>query len=229
MAIPKVSAIVSAYYAEKYLDARIRNLVIQQPRPEVVAVCQRGSKEEYILNSMRENVDVYVVTDDIPTVYAAWNMGIKQASGDYITNANCDDRLYPSALAALSSVLYKNKDIAVAYADVDIVEQIGGSPVGRYTWKEGGLAELMEGCFLGPMPLWRKSLHEKYGMFDAEMHSAGDYEFWLRLAAGGEKFFHIKQPFGAYLKRKDSVEHREELRSVWEAARAKSRYGGNWL
>lgn len=222
----KVSAIVSAYYAEEYLDGRLKNLAAQKPRPEIVVVCQEGSAEERIA---RENgADIVFTTTDIPTVYAAWNMGIEKATGEYITNANSDDRLYPGALAAMALVLDKGSN-AVAYTDIDIVDEIGGAPVGRYQWKEGGLAELLEGCFLGPMPMWKKSLHLKYGYFDATLHSAGDYEFWLRLAKGGEKFFHIRQPMGAYLNRNDSVEHRESLRGVIETARARTKYGGNWL
>jgi len=76
--------------------------------------------------------------------------------------------------------------------------------------------------------MWRGSLHKKYGMFDAEMKSAGDYEFWLRLASVGERFVHIKRVCGAYLRREDSVERREPLRTIWETARARTKYQEAW-
>ena len=220
----KVSAIVSAYYAEEFIEGRIRNLADQSLKPEIVVVCQRGSKEEIIVNDLGDMVNTIIVTDDIPTVYDAWNMGIEKATGDFITNANSDDRLYPGALAAMYAMLNKKPQYAVAYTDLDIVEEIDGPQVGRFNWLEGGLEELKHGCFLGPMPMWRKSLHDKYGYFNPAFHSAGDYEFWMRLAEGGEKFFHIRQPMGAYLKRKESIEHRESLRSVWETARVRAKY-----
>ena len=145
-------------------------------------------------------------------------------SSDLLTNANTDDRLYPSALAKLAAALDVHKKYAVAYADVDVVLELGGAPTGRYEWAEGGIEDLLHGCFLGPMPMWRKSLHTQYGLFDGDMHSAGDYEFWMRIAKAGEKFWHVKEVCGAYLKRDDSAEHRFKLRSIWEQARAKGRY-----
>jgi glycosyltransferase involved in cell wall biosynthesis len=221
----KVTAIISAYYAEEYLEGRLENLLAQKPQPEIIAVCQRDSGEHRALVHYEDQGKVkLILTNDIPTIYAAWNMAIEQASGDYITNANSDDRLYPGALAKLAQALDVHKKYAVAYSNIDMVAEIGGVPTNRYEWAEGGLESLLVGCFLGPMPVWRKSLHAQYGLFDAEMHSAGDYEFWLRIAKGGEKFFHVKEVLGAYLDRPNSAEKRTKLRSIWEQARAKGRY-----
>lgn len=233
---PKVSAIVSAYFAEAYLEGRLQNLLAQQPQPEIIVICRRESEEEKIacktLNVRRERrandstVDIHqvIVTEDIPTIYAAWNIGIEAARGEYLTNANSDDRLYPGALRKLAEILDVRKKVAVAYFDVDVTQETDGLPIGRYEWLEGGLPELLTGCFLGPMPMWRKSLHAAHGLFDAEMYSAGDYEFWMRIAKAGEIFERIPQALGSYLMRNDSAERRHRLRSVWEQARAKARY-----
>jgi len=218
----KITAIVSAYFDAQYLAGRLDNLLAQKPKPEIVVVCQTDSAEHTIAMGYK-GVEI-VTTPDIPTIYAAWNMAIKRATGDYLTNANCDDRLYPGALAALTKVLDKNPKYAVVYADADVVEAVDGPPIGAFEWAEGGIEQLLRGCFVGPMPMWRKSLHDKYGLFDGEMYSAGDYEFWLRIAKADERLYHFRGSLGAYLKRQDSAEHRESLRSLWEQARAKARY-----
>jgi len=217
----KVSAIVSAYYAEEYIEGRIANLKAQDCELEIVVIAQLDTPEAKVA---RTNKCTVIYTPDIPTIYDAWNMGIKEASGDYVTSANSDDRLYPGALARMAQLLDDKQHIGVVYPDVNIVEEIDGKPVSKFTWAEGGLAKLLEGCFVGPAPMWRKSLHEKHGHFDAAFHIAGDYEWWLRLATAGVKFQRIAEPLGAYLKRKDSAEHREQLRTVWETARARGRY-----
>jgi glycosyltransferase involved in cell wall biosynthesis len=222
----KVTAIISAYFAEEYLKGRIENLLAQDPRPEVIVVCAFQSQEaeivQTVIGSGREIAVVFTI--GIPTIYEAWNLAIEIATGDYITNANSDDRLYPGALKILSRALDENPEIAIAYGDDDIVNEIGGDPVNRHQWIEGDLDVLRQVCFLGPMPMWRKSLHDKYGVFDEAMKSSGDYEFWLRMASRGERMKHIPRAIGAYLKRKDSVERRESLRTIWETARARSRY-----
>jgi glycosyltransferase involved in cell wall biosynthesis len=221
----KVSCLVSAYYAEHYIEGRMQNLLAQKPQPEIVVVAQRDSGEHRALMHYENEKNVrLILTDGIPTVYAAWNIAIEAATGEYISNQNSDDRLYPSALAKLAAALDVHKKYAVAYADVDVVLELGGAPAGRYEWAEGGIEELLGGCFLGPMPMWRKSLHDKYGLFDGDMHSAGDYEFWMRIAKAGERFWHVKEACGAYLKRDDSAEHKLKLRSLWEQARARGRY-----
>src|SRR5512139_1102265 len=112
----KVSCIVSAYYAEQYLEGRIQNLLAQKPQPEIVIVCQRDSAEHRIATEAGKTTDAItlVLTADIPTIYAAWNMGIRAAAGDYVTNSNSDDRLYPSALRKLADALDRNRKYNVA-------------------------------------------------------------------------------------------------------------------
>jgi glycosyltransferase involved in cell wall biosynthesis len=219
----KISAIVSAYYAEQYLAGRLDNLLSQVD--QIVLVCRHGSAEQDIAESSAMPDMHIITTPDIPTIYAAWNMAIAFCHGDYITNANCDDRAYPGKLRKLAAALDHNNKYAVAYGDVDRVREIGGAPFSRYTWAEGGIDQLIHGCFVGPMPLWRRGLHDKYGMFDADMHSAGDYEFWLRIARAGERLYHLRDDVvGAYLDRADSAEKRSPLRAAWETARARGRY-----
>ncbi len=221
---PKVSAIISAYFAERFLERKIQNLLDQSLVPQIVVVAQRGSKEEAIAG-MFGNLTLEL-TPDIPTVYAAWNLGLAVSQGEYITSANSDDVHYEGALEKLAHALDHNRHAAAAYFNVNrIVSLDEPKAVGRFEWAEGGLNELYwQGCFLGPMPMWRKSLHEAYGLFDGTFTSAGDYEFWMRVAAGDCKFFHIRQVLGAHLERADSLEHRSGLRSTWEAARAKAKY-----
>lgn len=229
----KVSAIVSAYFAEPFLKGRIENLLAQSLKPEVIIVCKTGSPEEAIANEF----DVKVIhTDNIPSVYEAWNIAIKQASGEYITTANSDDRLYENALLVLADALDKNPKYCLAYGNQDIVKEIDGEAKERFEWAEGGLKELIEaGCFIGPMPMWRKSLHDKYGYFlesetlrNGEEYKyliASDYEFWMRLAQGGELFYHQRgKSVGKYLKHPNGREHREKNRTIWETARVRSKY-----
>ena len=73
----KVTAIVSAYFAESFLAGRIENLREQSPVPEIVVVCQAGSAEHEIAG--RYPVAI-VPTSDVPTIYTAWNMAARAAA-----------------------------------------------------------------------------------------------------------------------------------------------------
>ena len=53
--------------------------------------------------------------------------------------------------------------------------------------------------FIGAQPVWRKSLHDKIGMFDESYEVVGDYEFFLRAASKGCNFIHEPKAEGIML------------------------------
>ena len=216
----RVAAIVSAYFCADFLAGRIDNL--REQECEIVAVAQAGSDELQILTDM--NVDNITITPDIPTIYAAWNMAINASESKYITNQNSDDRMYPGALAKMADLLDAQKNFGVVYSDVDMVAEIGGAVTGTYKNQRTDLETLLTICNVGPFPMWRRSLHNKYGFFDESYKVAGDYEFWLRLAAGGTRFWYMPESLGMYIDRPESAEHRQPVRTAWETARAKRPY-----
>lgn len=220
----KVAALVSAYYAEDFIQGRIDNLLNQNGVDlEILIGCQEGSREHHVALTYGDSVKVFP-TKGVPPLYQTWNHLIAESNAELLTNANCDDRLYPGALELLAEVLTTNPDVAVVYGFDDIVLEVGSYPVNRHQWPVGGFDDLVLGCFVGPMPMWRSSLHKEYGLFDSEMLVAGDYEFWLRITRNGEKLCNIPQSIGAYVRREDSLEKTSNLRTLWETARARSRY-----
>ena len=232
----KLTCLLSTYHDLPLLYGRLDNLLTQDVEMEVIVIAEKRSKElevieEWCSHNPYHSIDYpgnpplwLIKTDGIPTLYDAWNMGLEKAEGEYITNVNTDDRLYPGALKKMIDVLDNNPDYGLVYPDVDRVAEIDGEPFAQFNWAEGDLNILLGGCFLGPMPMWRRSLHDKYGLFDGGYHSSGDYEFWLRLAKDGVKFYHLKEVMGAYFDRKESIEHRQPNRTVWESSRARSRH-----
>ncbi len=213
-----VTALVSAYYAEKYLDARLKNLEKLLPTPEIMVICKSKSMEELIIKSHGKYwryINV-ISTDDIPTIYDAWNVGIGYSSSDYLISANCDDLFYPQGLNVMSKYLDTHPEIDLVYGDCDMrVNDV----LGIIPWKRGD-SDLEHGINrIGAMPLWRRSLHDRFGMFDESMIVSGDYDFWLRCHKGGAKFHHLNETVGLYWKRADSLEHRNKAARKLEDAR----------
>tara|TARA_R100000664_G_scaffold26904_1_gene37295 strand:- start:226 stop:474 length:249 start_codon:yes stop_codon:yes gene_type:complete len=48
------------------------------------------------------------------------------------------------------------------------------------------------------MPLWKKDLHRKNGLFDSSYTSAGDLDFWLRCVKNGSEFKRLPEILGLY-------------------------------
>lgn len=206
----KISALVSAYYAEKFLDGRLINLTSQNADIEIIVICRRGSKEHRIAESYPVKL---ILTDDTPPLYEAWNMGIIQAQGKYLVSANCDDLFYSGSLQAMANHLDKcNCALVTGNTDLRTGDNI------REWIRHTNPPVNLKFNSVGSMPMWRKSNHLKYGYFDESMLVAGDYEFWVRLLANGERICHIDKTIGLYWRRDDSIEHRHSDVS-WEEKR----------
>ncbi len=136
-------------------------------------------------------------------IYVSWNRAIRLAQGEYLTNANADDRLHPEELAIMAQTLDDQPDIGLVYCDAIVTSTPNARWDGPYTiserppyygairWPEFDPEALQDGYFGGPSPMWRRALHERYGLFDESYQLAGDYEFALRLVAHGVRFRHI--------------------------------------
>lgn len=208
-----VSALVSAYYASEFLEGRLKNLMEQEA--EIVVVCHAGSEEEEIAKQFPCAV---IKTTTVPTLYEAWNMAIGLASKDYLTSANCDDRFYPGALKDMADHL-DSHDCGVVHGDCDVRNGNQVSP-----WKRTPPSVSPTHCTVGSMPMWRKSLHKKYGYFEPTMKVSGDFEFWLRVQTAGEKICHLDKVVGLYWQRRDSIEHRNQPDMYRENALIRERY-----
>lgn len=226
---PVVSAIVSTYNSAEFIRGCIEDLERQTiaEQLEIIVIDSASPQNEgEIVRELQERYQNirYLRTEQRETVYAAWNRAISMARGRYITNANTDDRHRRDAFELMVRVLENDHSIDLVYADVIITrtphqtyEQ--HTAAGRYNWFDWDRNTLLDnGCFIGPQPMWRRSVHDQYGGFDDSYVTSGDYEFWLRISQTAN-FRHINQPLGLYLAHPDSIEHRNEDKKQQENRR----------
>ncbi|CAN5458326.1 hypothetical protein BH10CYA1_BH10CYA1_27400 [soil metagenome] len=221
----KVSAIVSTYNAEKFFRSRIENLLNQTIANQLeIIVIDSGSKQreaeilqEYLHQTRSSNNNsclIKYVRTERETLYAAWNRGIELSTGEYISNANTDDRLLDTAFEKLAQKLDQNPDAALTYSDAwestdenEILDcaMLEYKPGRRRVYQpEYSHNKLLLHCYCGPFPMWRRSVHEQFGHFDPKFVVSGDWEFWLRMAEQ-TRFVHLAEPLGLMLKRNDSI------------------------
>jgi glycosyltransferase involved in cell wall biosynthesis len=128
------------------------------------------------------------------------------------------------------NLLESKPEVALVYADVAVTlnenETLESADIiGYFRWPDYNPKLLFKVCYVGPQPMWRKSLHDRYGYFDPMFKSAGDYEFWLRLAAKNEKFYHLPECLGLYLNSTYGMENSNTDLSFEESEMARVR---NW-
>ncbi|MEG4282323.1 FkbM family methyltransferase [Microcoleus sp. A006_D1] len=227
----KVSAIVSTYNSENFIRGCLEDLVNQ-------TLYQKGELEIIVIDSNSQQNEGAVVREfqakypniiycRIPereTIYGAWNRGIQMSGGRYITNANADDRHRPDALEIMANHLDLQAETALVYGDQIITNIVNDTWAAtqaqtRWNWPEFSYEELEKRCITGSQPMWRKSLHDKYGYFQADFASAGDYEFWLRVGKT-ENMFRIPEIIGLYYHNQQGLEHgsgrsQQETLKIW--------------
>lgn len=230
---PLVSAIVSTYNAESLMDGLMRDLLRQTIAEQIeIIVIDSGSQqnEKDIVERWQQNFkNIKYLRTERESVYEAWNRGIKMARGTYVTNANTDDRHRIDAFEVLAGILEESPEIAVVYSSVIGTTQTNetfksNSANSYYNFNPYDFDTLKEGCYIGPMPMWRKDLHDKYGLFDPFFVTSGDYEFWFRVAEQGEELFKTDQILGLYADRENSLEKSNKERQLFENRLIRKRY-----
>ncbi|MEG5232749.1 glycosyltransferase [Microcoleus sp. AT9b-C3] len=232
----KVSAIISTYNSEKYIRGCLQDLVDQtlykQGELEIVIVDSASQQNEQSIvkefQSKYQNI-VYQRTPERETLYAAWNRAIKMSQAKYITNANTDDRHRCDALEVMANFLDTHPEVSLAYPDQLITTVPNDTFVTtqsnrHWNWPPYSYEQMKQGCCVGSQPMWRKSLHDKYGYFRSEFHCAGDYEFWLRIGSQGENMALISEILGLYYFNPQGIEHGTPGRSGQETDRICDEY-----
>jgi glycosyltransferase involved in cell wall biosynthesis len=213
----RVSAIVSTCNAHRFIEGCLEDLESQtiSDQTEIIVIDSASEQNEGdIVRSFQKRYDNirYLRTEKRETVYGAWNRGIAMAGGEYITNANTDDRHRNAAFEQMVKVLDESPDVALVYADV-LKTRTGNQTYDqclaneRLSWFDWDRRLLLKnGCFIGPQPMWRRKVHAVFGDFDENLVTSGDYEYWLRISQLFD-CYHIREPLGLYLDRPNSVEH----------------------
>jgi glycosyltransferase involved in cell wall biosynthesis/Tfp pilus assembly protein PilF len=236
---PRVSALVSAYKSERFMRGCLEDLENQTiaERLEIIVVDSASPQNERaIVEEFQKRYSniVYIRTEERETLSAAWNRAIKASRGKYLTTANTDDRHRRDALEILARTLDEHPEVTLVYADCLITRAENqtfetATVANQYRWLDFNRADLLlKGCFIGPQPLWRREVHDEHGFFDPSFVTAGDYEFWLRIACTRE-FLHVRETLGLYLESSNSVEHANAERGAKEAAEAHARYASALL
>ena len=209
--LPKISIITSVYDGDEYIRPFLEDITRQtifEDKCELILINANspGNEEEVIQEYLEKYPDniIYKRLEEDPGIYGVWNIGVEMSSGEYLTNANLDDRKAVNSLERHAKELYTSEEIDLVYADMIITDQpnetfeSNSSQGRRYNFPKFSLDDLKMSNMPHASPMWRKNYHDKYGNFDDKYRSAGDWEMWLRGASQGSKFKKIESLLGLY-------------------------------
>lgn len=208
--LPKISVITSVFNGDEFIREFLEDMTSQtifREKCELILMNANspGNEEEVIMEFVEkfpENI-VYKKLETDPGIYGCWNKAIELSTGEFITNANLDDRRSPEFLFELAKALVTNSEVGVVYADNLLTHQANetwsnNTATQTYPSEEFSLDAMLRGNPPHCMPMWRKSLHQQHGYFSEEYKSASDWEFWLRCAFSGTEMKKVSKPLGLY-------------------------------
>jgi len=210
--IPKITISCSVYNGDKYMSHFLKDITKQTifDKCELIIVNANspGNEEEVILEYCDKYSNIqYHRLDYRATTTEVINLVIeKLATGEYITVGNIDDRRSHNCLEIQAKHLMFNEDIDLVYADCLQTKNINETFINNTSngslyehSKNKFTKENMIKCLPGPMPMWRRQIHSKVGLFSYDYNYANDWDMWLRMVDSGSKFLKIEEPLGLYL------------------------------
>jgi glycosyltransferase involved in cell wall biosynthesis len=232
----KVSALVSLYNSAEFVEGCLQDLVDQSLFKggglQIVVIDSNSPQGEYALvrpfiERYPESI-IFQRTEKRETLYQTWNRAIKISEGEFITNANSDDRHHPEALEIMAHTLDKHAGVDLVYADVfesSVANQtfFENPRRSRYRYPTFFAPDSLLYYQFGCQPIWRRAIHSIVGDFSNELKAAGDWEFCIRFALSGLKALHIPQPLGCFLNRPTSLST-SDTTSFNEQALIRERY-----
>jgi glycosyltransferase involved in cell wall biosynthesis len=202
--MPKVSVIIPAYNAMKYLPETLESVLKQTFTDFEVVIVDDGSSDN-ICEWANQIIDdrVRLISQQNQELAAARNTGILNSTGEYIAFIDADDIWEASKLE--KQVNYLDSDPLVGLVDTwtalidengNFLNKIINNSI------EGDVRRIAtEVCnaFIasGSSPMIRRTCFDKVGLFDVDIKFAEDVDMWIRIGIHYH-FGVVKEPLIRY-------------------------------
>lgn len=202
---PSVSVCIPTFRGEGTIGAAIRSVLAQTFADFELIVVDDGSPDntKSIVESFTDPRVIYVRNENNLGPQGNWNRCLELAQGKYFKLLPHDDLLHPRCLERQIAVLDSDQieGVALVFSARDVLSP-GGSVLthrGYPNGREGPIdrnvvrrACVRRGTNLLGEPgaiLFRKSLADRIGVFDATNPYVIDLDYWFRLLAHGDAYY----------------------------------------
>ncbi|MDD2870861.1 MAG: glycosyltransferase family 2 protein [Candidatus Gracilibacteria bacterium] len=192
----KLSIITCTYNSEKYLEKCIESVKNQKLNNSIyehifIDGCSKDNTINIINKYKSENTDtnIIVVQKEPKGIYNAMNSGVNNSKGEYITFLNSDDYYNDKVLNDYLNFVENDGNKELYYGINNIVDNEGNIKTeypNKGIYKKGlNKYILAMACYIFQSnTLYKKSLHDKYGLYNENLKLVSDAEFFVKLAKG---------------------------------------------
>jgi len=180
----KISIITAVYNGKEFLEDAIKS-VLNQTYPHVEYIIIDGASTDgtvEIIKKYESKIAKYLSEPD-KGIYDALNKGIRLAAGEVIGFLHSDDIYANDKVIEKVAALFNKQNCDSVYGDLVYIDKKNLNKVIRY-WYAGSFNynSLGKG-WMPPHPalFLKRSLYEKYGVFNESLKISADYELILRM------------------------------------------------
>lgn len=197
MKYPKVSIITPSCNSGKFINKTILS-VKNQDYPNIEhAIIDGGSTDGTldIIKSFEGTYNIRWVSEKDEGQYDAINKGFRMAKGDILGYINSDDMYLPDTISKVVNCFDAYKDVEVVYGDWHIIDEEGSiMKERRARVRPFDLRWLRCYDYINPSAAFIRSSIIKEGLFiDNSISHYGDWEWYLRIATAGKKFYFLNE------------------------------------
>lgn len=199
-ALPTISVVTPSFNQAPYLEATLRSVIAQRRDVHEYTVLDGGSDDDSAAIIARHAawIDHWRSEPDGGQADAI-AAGFARSSGDILFWINSDDMMAPGAVSRVRRAFAEHPewDVLTGYSvfldedgAITHVHRIG--PESRRWLDRGILHVSQQTCY------FRRSLYERVGGIDTNLHCMLDTELWLRFFAEGARWGHIPAVLGGF-------------------------------
>jgi glycosyltransferase involved in cell wall biosynthesis len=181
----KITIITATYNSGATIRDTMRS-VLSQDFQDYEHIIIDGQSKDDTISIVKELEPLYDgrlkwISEKDRGLYDAMNKGVKMASGDIIGILNSDD--FYTSNNILSQVVENIGELDAVYGDIHYVNDGDLTKMVRYYSSSFFKPWMMRLGFMPAHPSFycRKSIYQKYGLFDTSFKVAADFEQLLRL------------------------------------------------
>ncbi len=191
---PCISIITPLYRGEAFVEGFLQDITAQT----IFADCKlifvnaySPENENAIIEKYSRQFDnIKVINlDESTTIFHALNLGIQKSQSPYVYFAAVENRLHTRTLEKLAKALDETERVDCVYGDYWVTRTPNETLIRSSFRQRVTLPQFqphfLHSCLPGPQPLWRRSLHDRFGYFKDDFVSEGLKEFWNRICSRG--------------------------------------------
>lgn len=183
---PDISVVTPSFRSGRWLPLCLASVADQGVRHEHIV--QDAGSDDGTLEWLPQDPRVRAFVEADRGMYDAVNRGYRRARAEVLSYLNCDEQYLPGTLTRVIGFFQRHPEVDILFGDCLVVDAAGGylcerralTPQLIHTWTASNLAFLTAATFIR-----RRVLDQHRLWFNADLRSAGDQDWALRLVKAG--------------------------------------------